>query len=239
MKLTSKQKLILAATISIWGLVFVISGAIMNTLVKTKISTKFEVNIKETPLTEAQAKEDEILLKDFVIEVNSPISVDVKDYLKNPTTIKDDVIKKLKLDTALVNVTAPGNYQYTVAYKKKKYIGNITVKEKELPNVQFTLKEIRIKKGEVLSANKRDFINEEISDEVYNNMTLNINPDYSNNPGEYTYTIVYKDVTYKGKIIVEDIKEVEITSISIDEPDSNKTDVVEPTHNIEEKGPNQ
>ncbi|MBR2827726.1 MAG: hypothetical protein IKE70_00630, partial [Bacilli bacterium] len=44
---------------------------------------------------------------------------------------------------------------------------------------------------------------------VYDNMKLNINPDYSNNPGEYIYTIIYKNVTYKGKIIVEDIEEVE------------------------------
>ena len=207
MKLTRKEKRILATTLSIWGFIFISCGIIMKTSIKPIIKTKYEVTLKEDQLTEQQAKLVEIKLKDFEIEINSPLSVNPKDYLANQEEIEDDVIKALKLDTALVNTTQPGKYEYTITYKKKKYVGNIIVKEKELPNVQFTLKEIKIKKGEVLSGNKRDFINEEITDEVYDNMKLNINPDYSNNPGEYTYTIIYKNVTYKGKIIVEDIEE--------------------------------
>ena len=58
-------------------------------------------------------------------------------------------------------------------------------------------------------------------------MTLNINPDYSNNPGEYIYTIIYKNVTYKGKIIVEDIKEPE--------KENKPITVVEPTTNNNEE----
>ena len=209
MKLTKKEKRILATTLSVWGIIFISCGIIMKTSIKPITHTKYSVSIKESQSNEQQLKLVEIKLKDFEIEINSPLSVNPKDYIANQEEIKEDIMNSLKLDTALVNTTEAGKYQYTITYKKKNYIGNITVKEKELPNVQFTLKEIRIKKGETLSGNKRDFINEEITDEVYDNMKLNINPDYSNNPGEYIYTIIYKNVTYKGKIIVEDIEEVE------------------------------
>ena len=205
MKLTKKEKRILATTLSVWGIIFISCGIIMKTSIKPITHTKYSVSIKESQSNEQQLKLVEIKLKDFEIEINSPLSVNPKDYIANQEEIKEDIMNSLKLDTALVNTTEAGKYQYTITYKKKNYIGNITVKEKELPNVQFTLKEIRIKKGETLSGNKRDFINEE----VYDNMKLNINPDYSNNPGEYIYTIIYKNVTYKGKIIVEDIEEVE------------------------------
>ena len=232
MKLTKKEKRILATTLSVWGIIFISCGIIMKTTAKPVIHTKYEVSLKESQLTEKQAKLVEIKLKDFEIEINSPLSVDAKDYVANQEEIGEDILKSLKLDTALVNTTQPGKYEYTITYKKKKYIGNITVKEKELPNVQFTLKEIKIKKGEVLSGNKRDFINEEITDEVYDNMKLNINPDYSNNPGEYIYTIIYKNVTYKGKIIVEDIEEEEEKGpITVIEPTTTPTPTPEEVEN--------
>lgn len=231
MKLSSKENRTLAITITIWGIFLITCGLVMNNTSKPIILTKYDVKIEEKQLAKQQAKIIEIKVKDFEIEINKPISVDIKDYLENPEEIKDEVLKNLKLDTALVNINEAGKYQYTITYDKKKYVGNITVKEKELPNVQFTLKEIKIKKGEVLSGNKKDFINEEVSDEVLNNMKLNINPDYSNNPGEYIYTIIYKNVTYKGKIIVEDIveqeKEKEKEPISVVEPSSEPKDTTE------------
>ena len=167
MKLSSKENRTLAITITIWGIFLITCGLVMNNTSKPIILTKYDVKIEEKQLAKQQAKIIEIKVKDFEIEINKPISVDIKDYLENPEEIKDEVLKNLKLDTALVNINEAGKYQYTITYDKKKYVGNITVKEKELPNVQFTLKEIKIKKGEVLSGNKKDFINEEVSDEVH------------------------------------------------------------------------
>ena len=34
----------------------------------------------------------------------------------------EKVLKSLKLDTSLVNINQAGDYNYTITYKKKKYI---------------------------------------------------------------------------------------------------------------------
>ena len=138
------------------------------------------------------------------MDINNPISVDVKDYLEEVDKLSEETLKNLKLDTSLVNINQAGTYQYTITYKKKKYISSITIKEKELPNVIFTLKTIKLKTGEALSSNPRTFINEEISDEVYNNLTLNIGSVDTSKQGDYTYTVTYKGDTYQGKVEIRD-----------------------------------
>ena len=68
-----------------------------------------------------------------------------------------------------------------------------------------TLKRIEIttfKEGESLSANPRSYIEEYITDEVYNNITLDISQVKPTIQGDYPYYIIYKGVTYQGKVIV-------------------------------------
>ena len=177
----------------------------MNHQVKPIINTTYTLKIETKKIAEQQAKTNEIKLKDIEIEINNPISVDIRDYLENSDKISDTTLKALKLDTSLVNINQAGTYQYKIAYKKKTYVGSIKVKEKELPNVSFTLKRIEIttfKEGESLSANPRSYIEEYITDEVYNNITLDISQVKPTIQGDYPYYIIYKGVTYQGKVIV-------------------------------------
>ena len=201
-KLSIKEKQIIAITLAIWGVIFIGSGLIMNAQMKPIISTNYSLKIETKKIAETQAKTNEIKVKNLTVEINNPISVDIKDYLENIDKIDETTLKALKLDTSLVNINEAGVYQYTIKYKKKKYIGTITIKEKELPNVTFTLKTIKLKIGESLSSNPRTFINESISDEVYNNLILDIGSVDTNTQGDYTYYITYKGVTYQGTVEV-------------------------------------
>lgn len=203
-KFNVKEKRILSITMAASGLFLVGSGLIMNAQVKPIINTTYSLKTEERRIAQAQAKTNEIKVKDFEIEVNNPISVDVKDFLVDIENLSEDTIKALKLDTSLVNINQAGSYQYTITYKKKKYVGTIKVKEKELPNVTFTLKTIKLKTGESLSSNPRTFINEEIPDEVYNNLTLDLSKVDTTKQENYIYYITYKGVTYQGKVEVRD-----------------------------------
>ena len=201
----NKQKRIISIILASWSIFLIISGIIMNHQVKPIINTTYTLKIETKKIAEQQAKTNEIKLKDIEIEINNPISIDIRDYLENSDKISDTALKALKLDTSLVNINQAGTYQYKISYKKKTYVGSIKVKEKELPNVSFTLKRIEIttfKEGESLSANPRSYIEEYITDEVYNNITLDISQVKPTIQGDYPYYIIYKGVTYQGKVIV-------------------------------------
>ena len=204
MKFNQKQVRIFSSTLTVFSIFMIGSGLVLNTQNQPIVNTKYTVSVEKKKIAEAQAKTDEIKVKDLEIEINNPISVNIKDYLEDVDKLKDSTIKNLKLDTSLVNINQAGTYKYTITYGKKKYIGNIKVKEKELPNVTITLKTIKLKTKDSLSSNPRTFIEGEITDEVYNNLTLDISKVDTQNQGDYTYYIIYKGVTYQGKVEVRD-----------------------------------
>jgi hypothetical protein len=204
MKLSDREKRILSVIIASWGIFFVGSGLVMQITEKTTINTKYNLSIEKHKIAETQAKTNEIKLKEITIEVNNPISADIKDYLEDVNTISSETIKSLKLDTSLVNINQTGTYQYTITYGKKKYINNIIIKEKELPTVEFTLKNITLTIGDAISTNPRTYINEEITEDVYNNLTLDLSEINSAQANTYSYYIIYKNTKYEGKIIIQE-----------------------------------
>ena len=190
---------ILIASLAISGLFSITSGAVLN---KIDITPK-PMKIKVIEKSLAKVKSNIPVLKEITIEVNNPISVDVKDYIDNLDDIDTTVLSKFKLDTSLVNVTQKGTYIYTISYKDKKYNGTIIVKEKDLPTLSsITLKEITIEKGKELSTNISDYVNESIPDEIKNQVTLDISKVNKDVAGTYQYTIKYNDSIYTGNIIV-------------------------------------
>ena len=133
--LTIKQKNIIAGTIAIWGIILIGSGTVMTLSVKPTTTTK-QVKLKVVQKRIAEIKSNEIKLKDIELEINQPLSVNVKDYLQNPNDIEEKIIKALKLDTSMVNIANSGTYTYTVTYKSKKFTGQIIIKEKQLKNAK-------------------------------------------------------------------------------------------------------
>lgn len=222
--MNKKEKNIISITLAVWGIIMIGSGLIMNANVKEPIVNKkytLDVNTQQT----VQAKTNELKLKEITIEVNNPISVNVKDYLEDIETIDNSVIKALKLDTSMVNINEAGAYTYTITFKKKKYNGTIIVKEKELPKVEMTLKNIRQEKNSPISTELTTYISNILTDEIKKHIVLDLSKVVNTQPGIYQYTVTYNGNVYTGKI---EIYEPQPTIIT---PNSNKNDKENTTTN--------
>lgn len=233
--MSSKEMKVLSFIIAFWGIVFIGSGITLNKSYKPKERIRYSLNIEEKRISQAQAKTNEIKLKDLEIEINNPISMNIEDYLENINNIEMSVLKVLKLDTSLVNITQAGTYQYTITYNKKKYIGTIKIKEKELPNVTFTLINLTLTTGDAVPTNPRNYIKEEITEEVYNNITLDISKVNNQVQGNYEYFIKYNGTIYKGEIAYRNPGPTIITPSTSPAPsdDPNVNLIPEPSETIE------
>lgn len=213
--LTKKDGKFLSATLALCGTLMIVSGFSIGQNTKKPIIKKdYSFNITEEKV--ASAITNEIKLKNIELEINTPMSLNVKDYIENPDNIENSVIKALKLDTSMVNINQAGAYTYTIGFKKKKYNGTITVKEKEIPKVEITLKNISLEKGSALSTNASTYIVEELSDEIKNTLVINLKDVNTTQTGEYQYTITYDNRLYTGKIW---IYEKQTTTITPNDPE--------------------
>ncbi len=203
-QISDKEKRIISITLASFGVFMIGSGLIMNAQVKPIINTKYTLSLNTKRISEAQAKKKEIKVKNFEIELNTPISVDIKDYLEEVDKIDDELIKKLKLDTSLVNINQVGTYQYTITCGKKKYLGNITVKEKEVKPPPFTVKErITIPKGGTLDVNNKAlYLNNTPPEDVLANIIIDISAVDLGKVGAYQFSVTYLDTKYTGIIDV-------------------------------------
>lgn len=223
--ITKKESRFLSLTIAGCGLLLISSGLIMTNMTpETVIKHNYTVSVTEQKV--AQAKTNEIKLKDIELEINNPISLNIKDYIENADQIEESVLKALKLDTSLVNINQAGTYTYTIKYKKKKYNGTFIIKEKELPKVDLTLKNLSLEKGSALSTNVSTYIVEELSEEVRNNIIINLKDVNTAQPGEYQYTVTYDNKMYTGKIW---IYEKQTTIITPNTPATPPTTETQPT----------
>lgn len=217
MKLNQRELQILSIVIAVWGLFFVLSGTAMSQSKKTVVKKVYNIDVSTKQISAVQAKKNEVILKDLTIEEGKPISTNIKDYLENPEQIADNMLNLLSqgLDTSNVNVNQPGTYIYTITYKKKMYQAKITVKAKELPRITITLKEKNMPTTGTISRNIRDYIYEDITDEVYNNMILDLKDVIAHQkiPGRYKYSIIYNDTTYFGDYIIHEPVETTITAL--------------------------
>ena len=71
---------------------------IVTTKETIEVEHKYTIDITQNKV--AESKTNEIKLKDIKLEVNNPLSVDVKDYLENTDKIETNIINALKLDTS-------------------------------------------------------------------------------------------------------------------------------------------
>ena len=201
-ELDAKGKRILSLTLAVWGFVFIVTGLILSSQDRTITKNVYAVNVNTKKV--AQLNANRIELKDMELEINNPLSVDVKDYLLNPNSLEKSILKALKLDTSMVNINEAGIYSYTVTLKKNVYTGKFTIKAKEIPNFVLTLKEVNLYVGDAISTNVSSYIKENLPEEVRNNLVLDLSAVTTTKAGSYTYTITYNKKTYTGKITVID-----------------------------------
>ena len=204
-KLSKKQRYIIVGVTAAWGLIFIGSGISMS-FMNTPI-TKTTKELKITQKRVANMKSNEILLKPMEQEINQPISMNVKDYLENANDIDNKIINELQLDTSMVNVNQAGDYTYTITYKKKTFNGTFTIKEKPLPDMVLTLKTLNLEVGSALSTDIQNYITETLTDEVKQNIKLDLTNVNTAQAGNYQYTVTYNGRLYTGTItIYEPIK---------------------------------
>ena len=199
-QLSKQEKTILSISIAVWGVILIGSGLILNAQDRTITKTIYSLNISQKRV--AQQRTNEIKLKKMEIEINTPLSVDVKDYLEDIDNLDEDIFNYLRLDTSTVKNTEVGEYTYTVTYRKKKYNGTIKVKEKELPNVVLQLKSIKLETGKPIPTDLESYINTPLTDEIKNNITLDISKINNSAVGTYQYTVIYNKATYIGTVEV-------------------------------------
>ena len=244
MKLNSRELQILSILIAIWGIFLVTSGTIMSQDKKTIVKKTYSIDVSTQQISQIQAKKNEIIVKDITIEAGNPISSNVRDYLENPDQISDTMLAQLSkgLDTSSVNINQAGTYTYSITYKKKTYQAKVTVTNKVLPKVTITLREKNMPTTGTISRNVRDYIYENVSDEVVKNMILDLKEviAHQNIPGKYKYSIIYNDTTYYGDFIIREPVEVSTTTIvcptgSTQDPNNNTCICQTGTYNPETK----
>ena len=203
-QLSSKEKTILSIAIAVWGVVLLGSGLVLNAQDRTITKNVYSLNINQKKV--AQQRTNEIKLKEVELEVNTPLSTDVKDYLEDIDNLDESIFDYLRLDTSTVKISEPGEYTYTITYRKKKYNGTIKIKEKELPNVLLQLKEVTLTVGDPIPTDLSAYINTPLTEEMKANITLDISQVKNNEQKEYPFVVVYNKQTYIGRVIVNNPK---------------------------------
>lgn len=208
-KKKAKKLRIISLTLACWGLLLIGSGIAMTKHETTVVQRTYSLSVHQSKV--AESKTNEIKLKDMESEINNPISVNIRDYLENSEKIEENIINALKLDTSKVNIQEAGNYTYTITYKKKKYNGTFTIKEKELPKLALTLKSLKIKKGSQLETSLNTYINQTLTEEIASNITLDLSSVKTDLVGVYQYSVKYNNQLYTSTIEVYEPQTVIIT----------------------------
>ena len=230
-KLSKQQRYIIVGVTAAWGLIFIGSGISMS-FMNTPI-TKTTKELKITQKRVANMKSNEILLKPMEQEINQPISMNVKDYLENANDIDNKIINELQLDTSMVNVNQAGDYTYTITYKKKTFNGTFTIKEKPLPDMVLTLKTLNLEVGSALSTDIQNYITETLTDEVKQNIKLDLTNVNTAQAGNYQYTVTYNGRLYTGTITIYEPNKTENPTKKPD--DTTSTDNTETETNDSDK----
>ncbi len=200
MNINKNVRMITVATFAALGVMCISTGIAYNRQKPEQNKTVLVV-VQKKQVNSTQ--EMPITLKDIQVEVNTPLSVKILDYLDG--TVTDEVLANLKLDTSTVNVTQPGNYPYTITHNKKVYKGNITVIEKPVTTSAIqtiTLKALNIKVGTILTNDVSNYIIETVTEGEKALMVLDISQVNSNVAATYQYSITYHNSVYTGTITV-------------------------------------
>ena len=204
-------------TLSLLGVFCISSGIMYKSLEDNNVEEKILVVVEQKQVS--KERDVDLKLKNLTIEVNTPLSVKIIDYLDS--AVSDEVLANLKLDTSNVNVREPGTYNYTISYKKKTYQGIIIVKEKEISTnalQSITLNTVNINVGTALPTDVSNYVIEPLTDDVKNSMLIDLSKVNVNLAGSYQYTITFNNSIYTGTIVVTESQPTLSTNIGEQTP---------------------
>lgn len=231
---------IVALTFATLGVMCISSGIAM-----TKMTPTIDVTSKVTQLNVTQKrvkeiKNNEIIPKNITLEINSSLSTNIKDYLKNPNDIDTSIIKSLKLDTSNVNTNEEGKYTYKIKYKKKTYNGTIEIKDKEEKQVEnLTLDTPSYEVGTQLSKDISTYIKETLTDEQKAQIKLELSKVDVSKPGNYQYYVNYNGKIYTSTITIYEpkygtnsiiIENAKTTNVIAENNNENNNDNITPSN---------
>ena len=226
-------RIITVTALSLLGVLCIASGVMYSSLQANNVEEKVLVVVEQKQVS--KESDIDIKLKNLTIEVNTPLSVKIIDYLDS--AVSDEVLANLKLDTSKIKVTEPGTYNYTVTYKKKTYQGIIIVKEKEVTNntlQSITLKTVNINVGTALPTDVSNYVIEPLTDDIKATMLIDLSKVNVNTAGNYQYTITYNNSIYTGTIVVTETQPTLSTNIG-DTPQEEPTQTPPTTTTTEEQ----
>lgn len=227
--MNKQVRIITVTSLALLGILCISSGIMYSNLKENNIDKKILIVVEQKQISKNE--DIDIKLKNLTIEVNTPLSVKIIDYLDS--AVSDEVLANLKLDTSSVNVTEAGTYNYTVKYKKKTYKGIIIVKEKEVETntlQSITLRTLNIKIGTALNTDLSTYIIEPLNDEQKNSMILDLSSVNVNKAGTYQYTIRFNNSIYTGNIIITEDQPTLSTNI-----DNNNQQQTPPNQNQQQQ----
>lgn len=227
-------RIITVTSLSLLGILCISSGIMYSSLKAKNVDKKVLVIVEQKQVS--KETDVDIKLKDLTIEVNTPLSVKIIDYLDS--AVSDEVLANLELDTSSVNVTQPGTYNYTITYKKKIYNGIIIVKEKEVPTntlQSITLRTLNVNIGTALSTDISNYVIEPLTDEIKSTMFIDLSKVNVNAAGSYQYTITYNNSIYTGTITITETQPTLSTTITEEKtpqepPSGDETDQTQNTN---------
>ena len=220
--MNKQVRIVTVTSLALLGILCISSGVMYSKLQESNVNQSVLVVVEQKQVSKEE--DIDIKLKNLTIEVNTPLSVKIIDYLDS--AVSDEVLANLKLDTSSVNVTEPGTYNYTVKYKKKTYNGIIVVKEKEVAAntlQSITLKTLNIKIGTALNTDLSTYIIEPLTDEQKSTMLLDLSNVNINKAGTYQYTVRFNNSIYTGNIIITEDQPTLSTSIGDNNEQQNQT----------------
>ena len=86
----------------IWSIIFIGTGIYLNKDNKPIVKNKYSVTVYNKK--EVVFRTTELKLKDIETELNTPISLNISDYISNYKELDKTILDKLKLDTSESNV---------------------------------------------------------------------------------------------------------------------------------------
>lgn len=240
MQMKKKNRIILNTSLTVLGLTFISTGIILN--IQNKVQ-KIEPT-KDTP-TFSIKEEIKLTLKNIEVEINTPLSEEIEDYIEE--SIKENQKQELTLDLSNVDIEKSGTYTYTITYQKQVFEGQVIIKEKEekveeKPKMQqLTLKEITLKLKEELPTELNYYIMETLTEEEQKQVRFTLpSKEITKKAGTYQYTIGYGNMFYTGKItVVEDQPIIDVPSNVTEKEEENTVTKEKDTDNTETKENNE
>ena len=104
--MTKQVRIIVVSALTLLGILCITSGIMYSSLQAQNIDNKVLIVVEQKQIS--KETDVNIKLKNITIEVNTPLSVKIIDYLDS--AVSDEVLANLKLDTSSVNVTEVGTY---------------------------------------------------------------------------------------------------------------------------------